>query len=97
MFDFPQKNSLHLHLLHVEKDWVEFFAACKLFSKSKKRPDRSEFPDYLSVSYGYAKKKKKEKKNEIITWFPLNIDVNGILNYRASYFVKRRMWKTGRQ
>ena len=93
MFDFPQKNSLHLHLLHVEKDWVEFFAACKLFSKSKKRPDRSEFPDYLSVSYGYAKK----KKNEIITWFPLNIDVNGILNYRASYFVKRRMWKTGRQ
>ena len=33
-----------LHVLHPEKDWVEFSAVHKLFKK--KRPVRTEFPDY---------------------------------------------------
>ena len=32
MFDFPAKK-VCLHLLHVEKDWVEFSAVHKLFNK----------------------------------------------------------------
>ena len=32
VFDFPAKK-VCLHLLHVEKDWVEFSAVHKLFNK----------------------------------------------------------------
>ena len=32
VFDFPAKK-VCLHLLHVEKDWVEFSAIHKLFNK----------------------------------------------------------------
>ena len=33
VFDFPARK-LILHLLHVEKDWIEFSAVHKLFNKN---------------------------------------------------------------
>ena len=52
VFDLPAKK-VCLHLLHVEKDWVEFSAIHKLFNKDV----WPELPDYLSVSYDYDSNK----------------------------------------
>ena len=81
----------------LKKTGSSFLPHASYLAKAKSGPiGHSEFPDYLSVSYGYAKKKKKRKRKKMksLPGFPLSIDVNGILNYRASYFVKRRMRKT---
>ena len=85
----------------LKKTGSSFLRHASYLAKAKSGPIGQSFPTIFLFPMAMQKKKKKEKekekKNEIITWFPLNIDVNGILNYRASYFVKRRMWKTGRQ
>ena len=84
----------------LKKTGSSFLRHASYLAKAKSGPIGQSFQTIFLFPMAMQKKKKekeKEKKNEIITWFPLNIDVNGILNYRASYFVKRRMWKTGRQ
>ena len=82
----------------LKKTGSSFLRHASYLAKAKSGPIGQSFQTiFLFPMAMQKKKKKKKKKNEIITWFPLNIDVNGILNYRASYFVKRRMWKTGRQ
>ena len=77
----------------LKKTGSSFLRHASYLAKAKSGPIGQSF----QTIFLFPMAMQKEKKNEIITWFPLNIDVNGILNYRASYFVKRRMWKTGRQ
>ena len=85
----------------LKKTGSSFLRHASYLAKAKSGPIGQSFQTiflfHMDIKKKKKKEKEKEKKNEIITWFPLNIDVNGILNYRASYFVKRRMWKTGRQ
>ena len=76
----------------LKKTGSSFLRHASYLAKAKSGPIGQSFQTIFLFPMAMQK-----KKNEIITWFPLNIDVNGILNYRASYFVKRRMWKTGRQ
>ena len=47
VFDFPAKK-VCLHLLHVEKDWVEFSAVHELFNKSGPFGPSDGIKDYIT-------------------------------------------------
>ena len=83
----------------LKKTGSSFLRHASYLAKAKSGPIGQSFQTIFLFPMAMQKEKKKgkRKKTKSLPGFPLNIDVNGILNYRASYFVKRRMWKTGRQ